>query len=276
MEAREKRATFSEVRWARSVRPRRRQLPQGPSVCDKIAASSDCSRPVNDYVHIEAADLCRPNARFTQERQGYQVLTLFGKLGYSLIQDLKRTSGIVGLVRNHVSEHGRIYGLCHCAGAVETRPLTSFKVSNFREMMDVNVAAGLELSRAICRRDVATDEGGSLLFIASVYGSVGMPGQTTYSASKGAVLAAARSLAVELARRGIRVNTLSPGLIRTAMTEGAFSRLSGDQVRALEAQYPLGVGQPEDVARAAAFLLAPQSSWITGTDLVIDGGYTAR
>ena len=68
---------------ARSVRPRRRQLPQGPSVCDKIAASSDCSRPVNDYVHIEAADLCRPNARFTKERQGYQVLTPFGKLGYS-------------------------------------------------------------------------------------------------------------------------------------------------------------------------------------------------
>ena len=83
MEARGKRAAFSEVRWARSVRPRRRQLPQGPSVCDKFAASSDCSRPVNDYVHIEAADLCRPNARFTPERQGYQVLTPFRKLGYS-------------------------------------------------------------------------------------------------------------------------------------------------------------------------------------------------
>ena len=78
-----KRAAFSKVRWARSVRPRRRQLPQGPSVCDKIGASSDCSRPVNDYVHIEAADLRRPNARFTTERQGYQVLTPFGKLGYS-------------------------------------------------------------------------------------------------------------------------------------------------------------------------------------------------
>ena len=83
MEARGKRAAFSKVRWARSVRPRRRQLPQGPSVCDKIGASSDCSRPVNDYVHIEAADLRRPNARFTTERQGYQVLTPFGKLGYS-------------------------------------------------------------------------------------------------------------------------------------------------------------------------------------------------
>ena len=78
---------FPRCGGARSVRPRRRQLPQGPSVCDKIAASSDCSRPVNDYVHIEAADLCRPNARFTQERQGYQVLTPFGKLGYSQIVD---------------------------------------------------------------------------------------------------------------------------------------------------------------------------------------------
>ena len=87
MEARGKRAAFSTVRWARSVRPRRRQLPQGPSVCDKIAASSDCSRLVNDYVHIEASDLRRPNARFTTERQGYQVLTPFGKLGYSQKND---------------------------------------------------------------------------------------------------------------------------------------------------------------------------------------------
>ena len=108
MEAREKRATFSEVRWARSVRPRRRQLPQGPSVCDKIAASSDCSRPVNDYVHIEAADLCRPNARFTQERQGYQVLTLFGKLGYSRVV---QSSEILDEWRAVPAERGEVGGL---------------------------------------------------------------------------------------------------------------------------------------------------------------------
>ncbi len=79
-----------------------------------------------------------------------------------------------------------------------------------------------------------------------------------------------------MARRRIRVNTLSPGLVHTAMTEGAFSQLSSEQVRELESGYPLGVVQPEDVARAAAFLLAPKSGWITGTDLVVDGGYTAR
>ena len=102
MEARGKRAAFSEVRWARSVRPRRRQLPQGPSVCDKIAASSDCSRPVNDYVHIEAADLCRPNARFTQERQGYQVLTPFGKLGYS--RKFDASSGHIHRLEHHSAD----------------------------------------------------------------------------------------------------------------------------------------------------------------------------
>ena len=78
----------------REVPPYPDQLPQGPSVCDKIAASSDCSRPVNDYVHIEAADLRRPNARFTTERQGYQVLTPFGKLGYSRNRNIRARSRV--------------------------------------------------------------------------------------------------------------------------------------------------------------------------------------
>ena len=191
--------------------------------------------------------------------------------GRVVVQDLRNTDAILPIVRAHVRDHGRVYGLCHCAGVVETRPLASFKADSFTDMMDVNVTAGLEFSKALCRRDVMTDEGGALLFIASVYGSVGMPGQMTYSATKGALLAAARSMAVELARRRIRVNTLSPGLVHTAMTDEAFSRLSKEQVQQLESAYPLGVGLVEDVARAAAFLLAPQSGWITGTDLAARG-----
>ena len=191
-------------------------------------------------------------------------------------QDLRQIDALPSLVRDHVQNCGRVYGLCHCAGVVETRPLASFNANTFKEMLDVNVTSGLELSKAVCRRDVMTEEGGALLYISSVYGLVGMPGQATYSATKGALLALARALAVELARRQIRVNTLSPGLVRTAMTDGALTQLSQEQVGVLESNHPLGVGQPEDVARAAAFLLAPQSGWITGTDLVIDGGYTAR
>ena len=171
---------------------------------------------------------------------------------------------------------GRIYGLCHSAGIVETRPLSACKVDSLKSMLDVNVIAGIELSRAIFRRGIMEEDGGAILFISSVHSLVGMPGQIGYSASKGAVSAAARSMAIELARRKVRVNTLAPGLVRTHMTNKALSMLSEQQVKNIEDAHPLGFGNPEDVARAAVFLLSPQSSWITGSELVIDGGYTAR
>jgi NAD(P)-dependent dehydrogenase (short-subunit alcohol dehydrogenase family) len=193
-----------------------------------------------------------------------------------VVQDLREIDALSGLVRDHAREHGRIYGLCYSSGVVETRPLASFNAGGFRGMVDVNVTAALELARGVCRRDVMTEEGGALVFITSIYGTVGMPGQIAYSATKGALQSAARSMAIELGRRKIRVNTLSPGLVHTPMTEKAFSLLSKEQIQEIESNHPLGVGTPSDVAHAAAFLLAPQTTWITGTDLVIDGGYTAR
>ena len=143
-------------------------------------------------------------------------------------------------------------------------------------MLNVNLIAGIELARAISRRDVMEPDGGSILLMSSIYGRVGMPGQIGYAGSKGAVVAAARAMAIELARRNIRVNTLSPGFVKTPMTEEALAKLSEQQVKKIEDAHPLGTGTTEDVARAAAFLLAPQNRWITGVDLVIDGGYTAQ
>ena len=193
-----------------------------------------------------------------------------------LVLDLQARADLLTIVREIVREDGRIYGLCHCAGIVETRPLTSFQADSFGAMMQVNFLAGIELAQVVSRRDIMTDDGGSILLMSSIYGWAGVPGQIGYSATKGAVLAAARAMAVELARRKIRVNTLSPGLVWTPMTRKALAALSPEQSRNLEQSYPLGPGDPEDVARAAAFLLAPQSKWITGTDLIVDGGYTAR
>ena len=114
------------------------------------------------------------------------------------------------------------------------------------------------------------------MFISSIYAIVGKPGQIGYSAVKGAVTSAARAMAVELAKRKIRVNVLSPGLVHTEMTRKVMAVLTEQQVKEIEDGHLLGTGTPDDVARAAIFLLAPQSTWITGTDFVIDGGYTAR
>jgi len=194
---------------------------------------------------------------------------------HTIVLDLQEHSEILPEIKKISKGFGRIYGMCHSAGVVETRSLSSTKIDGIRSMIDVNLLSGIELARAVCRRDVMEEKGGSILFISSIYALVGMPGQIGYTASKGAVNSAARTMAIELARRKIRVNTLSPGLVRTDMTNKAFELLTEEQIKKLEEAFPLGVGSPEEVARAAVFLLAPQNSWITGTNLVIDGGYTA-
>ncbi len=190
--------------------------------------------------------------------------------------DLAKHEEIAPAIMNVVKKSGPVYGLCHSAGIVEMLPLGSSKSEALRPMIDINLLSGIELARVICRRDVMEPSGGSILFLSSIYGIVGKPGEIGYSATKGAITAAARSMAAELAKRKIRVNTMSPGLVRTEMTRKALSALSAEQVRDIEKGHLLGTGTPEDVARVAVFLLAPQSSWITGADFVIDGGYTVQ
>lgn len=201
-----------------------------------------------------------------QDTKGHEV----AEVDLSILDDL------YSKMRGILQRGGQVYGFCHAAGVVDTRPLQATTLQSTRRILEVNLLAGLELARVLSRRDVMEDSGGAMVFIASIYGLIGMPGETAYSASKGAVLAAVRTLAVELARRNIRVNAISPGFVKTAMTEQAFEQLPPQQAQAVMDAHPLGPGTPEDVARAAAFLLAPVNRWITGSNLVIDGGFTAR
>jgi NAD(P)-dependent dehydrogenase (short-subunit alcohol dehydrogenase family) len=202
--------------------------------------------------------------------------TLSGNGHETAVLDLSQLDRMAPEMTRIARQIGPLYGFCHAAGIVHTQPLHSTTPGVVQELLTVNLLAGLELARTIARRDVMTPEGGSLVFLSSVYARVGVAGQTGYSASKGAVTAAVRSMAIELARRGIRVNAISPGLVKTPMTEAAFRGLSQEQITTIERQHPLGPGAPIDVARAALFLLAPTTTWITGIDLPVDGGYSAH
>jgi len=190
-------------------------------------------------------------------------------------RDLAETETIAAWVQAIAARSGPLDGLVHSAGLHLTVPIRFHDAKKAESLFQVNVLAAMGLMKGLCRKGVRAERSSAVL-VASIMGLAGQPGVAAYSASKGALIALARSLAVELAGDGIRVNCVAPGHVRTEMAEEVRQLLTSEQMAAIEKMHPLGLGDPLDVANAIAFLLAPASRWITGTTLVVDGGYTAR
>jgi NAD(P)-dependent dehydrogenase (short-subunit alcohol dehydrogenase family) len=200
--------------------------------------------------------------------------TLHG--GVSHVFDLADIDGIDTLVGNVVEANGPLDGIVHAAGIQTAVPARDMTSRIWRSILAVNCEAALALSRLISKRRVHAGNGGAIIFISSVMAEAGEAGSTAYSMSKAALHGLARSLAIELAAKAIRVNCIAPGYVRTPMFERLRKSWDDDQRDKVEALHPLGIGEPADVANAAAFLAADTGRWITGTTLVVDGGYLAR
>ena len=191
-------------------------------------------------------------------------------------QDITEYDKLEEVINNAVDKAGKISGLVHSAGAEITLPLRSMQPSYYKKMFSVNVIAGFELARIISKKKYIDKNGTSFVFISSVMGILGQPGKVAYCASKGALISGAKAMALELVKKNIRVNCILPGVVETEMLNKMFESLPDESKKSIIDMHPLGLGKPEDIANTCAFLLSNASRWITGTNLIVDGGYSAR
>ena len=175
-----------------------------------------------------------------------------------------------------IKAFGPLDGLVHCAGIQFMAPLQRLKIVDMERMFRVNFESAVMLSQAFRKQNAHNNSKSVIVYISSVACVSGVPGNSAYAASKGALTSLTKSLALELSRQNIRVNTVIPALVQTDIADTILEGLPQKQREALIERHPLGLGEVKDVAHAVAFLLADTGRWITGTSLFVDGGYTAQ
>lgn len=190
--------------------------------------------------------------------------------------DLSNVGQIPAWVKEVVGRAGApLNGLVHSAGVGTTVPIRAFTEKNLDEVLVPNLYAALSLLRGATAKSVMDEHGGSVVWISSAAGLQGAIGLVHYSASKGALISAARSAALELAPKRIRVNCVAPGYVETPMIQLAEDFLPKEAYERTVADHPLGIGKVEDVGHAVAYLLSDAARWVTGTTITLDGGKTA-
>lgn len=187
--------------------------------------------------------------------------------------DLKQTNGIEKLINEIVLKEGALNGLVHCAGIGDMRPLQMTKTNFLHDVMLINFYAFVELIRCASKKNKYV-EGASFIGMSSVGSQFGDKSKTAYCASKAAMDSATRCMAKELQPKKIRVNTVVSGLIETEMSNMLVENTGEEAVgqNVLGRQY-LGMGETVDIANAMAYFLSDAARFITGTGLVVDGGF---
>ena len=175
------------------------------------------------------------------------------------------------VVRHTVQTYGRLDILVNNAGIAMRGGVESTPLEDWDRCLDIN-AKGVFLGMKYAIPAMLENNSGSVINISSTSGILGYPGGTAYHASKGAVRIMSKAAALEYAKRGVRVNSLHPGFIKTAMTDS----MDAERVAGILDRTPVGrKGTPMEIAYGALFLASDESSFVTGTELIIDGGLTA-
>ena len=232
-------------------------------------------RAIADRLGREGAAVVVAGRRTEPLKEAALAVDAGGGRGLAVACDITRPADAENLIADTVRHFGSLDSLVNNAGAaLRGTPLDQLGEDQWDAMLDVNLKSVWRLSRLAIAEMRRAGEG-HLHNIASNLGQVGLAGMSGYMAAKAAVISLTRAMALDFGPEGFRANAICPGLVRTPLTEPE----SGFAQRRdfYQAHCALGrIGEPRDIAGAAAFLLGPEASWITGQALTIDGGYTIQ
>jgi 3-oxoacyl-[acyl-carrier protein] reductase len=183
--------------------------------------------------------------------------------------DIRDSQSLARFLEGATARFGYPYGLVNCAGVATVGVLAMLRDDQIDQAIATNLRGPLTLTRLVLRQMRLSGAGGAIVNISSVVGSRGYRGMAVYAATKGGLDAMTRALARELGAWKIRVNSVAPGYLQTAMSES----LQGDQLDKILRRTPLGrLGEPADVVGPVKFLLSDESAFVTGQLLIVDGG----
>lgn len=172
-----------------------------------------------------------------------------------------------------VEERGTIDGMVYCAGVSANMAFSVISKERFQSVINTNLIGAMVTTQATIHLKRVSKKGCSIVWIASVAASKPSGGGLfMYSATKAGMIGAIRSLSIEIVKRNIRVNTISPGAVETEIWQQYV--LSQQQKEAIFKKHPLGLGKPHDIAAGCGYLLSEDARWITGQNFIIDGGFS--
>lgn len=204
----------------------------------------------------------------TSEKGAESISAYLGEKGKGLVLNVADAESIEQVLAQIKAEFGDIDILVNNAGITRDNLLMRMKDEEWFDIIQTNLTSVYRLSKAMLRT-MMKKRYGRIVTVGSVVGSSGNPGQTNYCASKAGVVGFSKSLAKEVASRGITVNVVAPGFIATDMT----NELTDDQKQAILSQIPAGqLGQAKDIAKAVAFLASEDAGYITGETIHVNGG----
>lgn len=237
-------------------------------------ASSGIGKGIAIYLSKVGANIIMAARNEEKLKETYNELEP-GNHSYYLI-DLNNLDEIEGMIDNICSDGRKLNGIVHSAGISSTIPIQYIKLDNLKSIMSINFYSFIELVKHFSKRKY-NDNGGSIVAISSISSKVGARGLAAYCASKGALDSSIRPIALELAAKNIRINSIAPGMIKSQIYDGLIELVNNNDFETdLKKRQIMGLGKPEDVASAAAFLLSDASKFITGTSIIVDGGYLAH